>query len=86
MVKKGWDDTVNDNSLNQMMARVVTKVCQDKPAYGDWCVARHKLNSWVDATPLATGGVLERYGTILEDTCRLQASNNAQHINLAEGP
>ena len=33
---------------------------------------------------LATGVVLERFGTVLEDACWLRLKNDAQHINLLE--
>lgn len=83
ILTKGWDDSVNDNFLKQMMAKVVAKVCQDNHAWGDWCVARHKLKVYVDASSLTMVVVLERCA-ILEDVCWLHMTNNVQHINLAE--
>jgi len=83
-VTREWDDTVDDVPLKRMMAEVVTKVCQDDPTRGDWCVAGRELNAWVDASSLATGVVLERDGAIVEDACWLRPTNDAQHINLAE--
>lgn len=45
MVTKEWDDITNDNSLKQMLAEVVTKVCQGDPAWSDQCVGGHELNA-----------------------------------------
>ena len=51
---------------------------------GEWHVSGHELNALVDASSLATGVVLERFSTVLEDACWLRPKNDAQHINLAE--
>ena len=51
---------------------------------GDWCVTGEEINSWVDASSLVMGVVLENHGAIVEDACWLRPINDAQHINLAE--
>ena len=84
VVTKGWDDIVDDNSLKQMMAETLTRVCRSDPARGEWHVSGHKLNAWVDTSSLATCVVLERFGTVLENACCLCPKNDAQHINLTE--
>ena len=68
-VTKGWDDIVDDDYLKQMMAETLTRVCWSDPAWGVWHVSGHELNAWVDMSSLATGVVLERFGTVLEDAC-----------------
>lgn len=68
-ITKGWDDTVNNITFKHMMAKVITKVHQDDPAQGSWCITGEEVNTWVDANSLATGVVLDRHGAILEDAC-----------------
>ena len=75
---------MDDDSLKQMMAETLTRVCRSDPAWGEWHVSGHELNAWVDMSSLVTGVVLERFGTVLEDACWLCPKNDAQHINLAE--
>ena len=74
---------MKDAPLKQMIVEMLTRVRQDDPARGDWCVAEGKINSWVDASFLAMGVVLENRGTILEDEFWFRSINDAQHINLA---
>ena len=74
-VIKGWDDIVDDDSLKQMMVKTLTRVCRSDPARGEWHVSRQELNAWVDASSLAIGVVLERFGTGLEDACWLCPKN-----------
>ena len=84
MLTKGWDDIVDDDHLRQMMAKMLTRVCRSDPAWGDRHVSGNKLKAWVDTSSLATGVVLERFGTVLEDAYWLRLKNDAQHINLVE--
>ena len=83
-VTKGWNDPDDDASLRRVVEEVLAKVTRDDSVRGNWSVSGEELNTWVDASLLATGVVLERHGDILEDACWLCLTNNAQHINLAE--
>ena len=60
-------DTVKDTPLKQMIVVILTRVHQDDPAWGDWCMAGEEVNSWVDASSLVMGVVLENHGATLED-------------------
>ena len=84
MVTKGWDDIVDNNSLKQMMAEMLTRVHRSDPAWGEGHVSGHELNAWVDASSFATDVELEQFGTVLEDACWFHSTNHAQHINLVE--
>lgn len=71
LVMMGWNDDVRDTLLWRMMFETVNAVKQDNPAHGDWCVDGWELNVRVDDSSLATGVMLERHGTVLEDACLL---------------
>ena len=75
----GWK-----SPLRWIVEEVLAKVTRDDPVWGNWSVFGEELNAWVDASSLATGVLLERYGDILKDACWLRLTNDAQHINLAE--
>ena len=75
---------MKDAPLKQMIFEMLTRVCQEDPAWGDWCLAREEINLWVDASSLAIDVVLENCGAILEDACWLRSINDVQHINLTE--
>ena len=83
-VTKGCDDIVDDDSLKQMMVETLTRVRRSKLTQSKWHVSRRELNAWVDMSSLATGVVLERSATALEDVCWLCLKNDAQHIKLVE--
>ena len=72
MVTNRWYDTVKDDPLQQMIVEMLTKVCQDDPAWGDECVAGEDVNSWVSS--LTIGVVLENHAVMLED-CMLALTN-----------
>ncbi len=66
------------------MEEVLARLTCDDPVQGNWSVSGEKLTTWVDASSLAIGLVLEKHGDILEDAYWLHPTNDAQHINLAE--
>ena len=68
----------------RVVEEVLARVTCDDSVRGNWSVSGEELNTWVDASSLATGVVLERRGDVLEDSCWLWPKNNTQHINLAE--
>lgn len=59
-----------------MMFETIDAVKRDDLACEDWCVDGRELNVWVNASSLATGVVLERCGTVMEDACWLQPEND----------
>ena len=56
VVIKEWDA-----SLRQVMEETLASMTCDDLVQGNWGVSGEKLNVWVDASSLATGGVLERH-------------------------
>ena len=44
----GWDNKIEDTSLNCMIAETIARVCEADPEGGNWCVDGHKMNVWVD--------------------------------------
>ena len=64
--------TLKNAPLKQMMVVILTRVHQDDPAWGDWCVAGEEINLWVDTSSLVMSVVLENRGAILEDAYWLQ--------------
>lgn len=60
---------MNDIPLKQMMAKVIIKVHQNNSTQGDWYITGEEVNTWVNASSLETGVVLERCGAVLEEAC-----------------
>ena len=83
-VTRGWDDSTEDATLQQMVQETITSETQTDPSQGLWCATGQDINLWVDASSRATGVLLERDDVVFEDACWLRPTNNAQHINLAE--
>ena len=83
-VTTGKDDETNNISIRSMLTETITKIQQEDPIRGNWCVDEPKFTVWVDASPLATGIVLEANGSVVKGASWLQPVNNVQHINLAE--
>ena len=79
-----WDDKIDDTPLNTKIKEVITRVHEDDPAQGRWCVNRQALSVWVDLSSLATGVSLVYDGAVVEDACWLRPENDSQHINLTE--
>ena len=75
-VTGGWDDKIDDASLNTMIKEVLPKVHKEDPAWDRWCVNGQALSIWVDASFLATGM------SLVEDGCLLCPEKDFLHINL----
>lgn len=67
-ITKGWYDIENDIPPNPRTGEV-TKVHQDDQARGDCCVTGEEFSTSIGACTLATGVVLKRNDSILEDAC-----------------
>ena len=67
-----------------MIKEVLTRVHKEDPVRGRWCVDGQALSAWVDASPLATGGLLVYDGAVVEDARWLRPEKDSQHINLPE--
>ena len=65
----GCDDKIDDAPLNTMIKEVFTRVHQEDPARGRWCVDGQTLSVWVDASSLASGVSLVYDGAVVEDAC-----------------
>ena len=83
-VTKGWDDRIKNASLCHILAETLASVREADSVGGNWCMDGKKITVWVDASSVTTGVVLVMNRMIIEDTCWLCPTNDAQHINLAE--
>lgn len=66
-----------------MIHEMLTRVCQEEPARGGWCVSGQEMAVWVDASSLATGVELEVSGDIVDGAFWFCCDDYAQHIELA---
>ena len=83
-ITAGWDDKIDDAPLNTMIKEVLTRVCEEDPVQGKWCVDGQALSVWVDASSLATGVSLVYDRAVVEDACWLSPEKDSQHINLVK--
>ena len=83
-VTAGWDDKIDDAPLNTMIKEVLTRVHNEDPVQGRWCVDGQALCVWVDASSFATGVLLVYDGAVVEDACWLRPAKDSQHINITE--
>ena len=70
--------------LRQMMTDVMSRLRQNDPARGTWCVNGPTYAVWVDASSLAIGVAVEVNGAVIEDASWMRSEHDSQHINLAE--
>ena len=63
-----------------MIRDIFTRVTQDDPVKGDWCISGQEVTVWVDASSLATSVVMESNG-VAEDVSLLQLVHEDNHIN-----
>ena len=83
-VTKGWDERIKNTSLCHILAETLTRVREADPIGENWCMDSKEITVWVDASSVAAGVAWEMNGTVIEDTCWLCPTYDAQHINLAE--
>ena len=83
-VTAGWDDKIDDASLNTMIKEILTRVHKEDPEQGRWCVNGQAFSVGVDASSLATDVLLVYDGAVVEDACWLRPEKDSQHINLTE--
>ena len=83
-VTAGWDDKIDDASLNTMIKEVLTRVLKEDLVRGRWCIDGQALSVWVDTSSLTTSVSLVYDGSVVEDACWLRPEKDSQHINLTE--
>ena len=83
-VTTGWNDEAQDLLLAQMIRDIFTRVTQENPVKGDWCISGQEVIVWVDASSLVTGMVGKSNGVVAEDATWLQLVQEVKYINLAE--
>ena len=81
---RGWDDEIKNPSFGHILAEMLSRIREQDPVRGDWCMGSNEVTVWVDASSVATGVALEASGTVVEDACWLRPTNDSRHINLAE--
>ena len=81
----GWDETITDKRVNEMIMEVMEKVIKCDPAKGVWNVKPNaSLTVWCDASSLAKGVVIMQGDKKIEDATWLRSKSDAMHINVAE--
>ena len=80
----GWDDETNNTLLRSMLMETLTRILQDFPVRGNWCINGCEFTVWVDTSWLATEATREANRSVVKDVSWLHPANNEQHINLAE--
>ena len=81
----GWDETITDKRINEMIREVVEKVIKCDPPKGVWNVKPNvSLTVWCDASSLAKGVVIMQGDKKIEDATWLRSKSDAMHINVAE--
>ena len=75
----GWDDKVEDVSLDYMIAETVIRVCEADPVGGNLCIDGHKMKIWIDASSLVTGVVLEVNDNVIEDAFWFRPTGDTKH-------
>lgn len=82
-ITERWDDVITDEEVRTLLMEVVSKVKNNDPVRGLWCVNSYEAKVWVDASSVAIGVAMEIDSVIVKDASWLRNEDSC-HINMAE--